>query len=113
MALRAALRAWPRRASASLLRVELIRSIRRSGSPAQLVAARHFLGGLDLIRLADPLMEEAANVEPATNRSLGAIHLAAALSLGSDLGVVMTYDQRMVDAATMMSIPTDSPDRRP
>ncbi len=34
-----------------------------------------------------------------TLRSLVAIHLATALSLGGDLTAVLTYDDRMADAA--------------
>jgi uncharacterized protein len=37
---------------------------------------------------------------PIDLRSLGAIHLATARGLGRDLGAIVTYDQRMAEAAT-------------
>ena len=42
-------------------------------------------------------------------RSLDAIHLAAARSLGSDLDVVISYDQRMLEGARLLGLQTASP----
>jgi predicted nucleic acid-binding protein len=42
-------------------------------------------------------------------RSLDAIHLAAAMSLGPDLGVVVTYDERLAAAADLLGLPIASP----
>lgn len=44
-----------------------------------------------------------------TLRSLDALHLAAAMSLGSDLAGIVAYDERLVDAASEQGIPTASP----
>jgi predicted nucleic acid-binding protein len=38
-------------------------------------------------------------MEPADLRSLDAIHLACAAKLGSSVKLIVTYDQRMADAA--------------
>ena len=48
-------------------------------------------------------------ISPAEVRSLDAIHLASALSLGSDLGVIVAYDERLLDAARTQGLPTSSP----
>jgi hypothetical protein len=42
-------------------------------------------------------------------RSLDAVHIAAAMSLGPDLGVVITYDERMAAAARLFGLPLASP----
>jgi uncharacterized protein len=42
-------------------------------------------------------------------RSLDAIHLATARELGRDLAQVVTYDERMVEAAKRLGLETASP----
>src|SRR5579864_468510 len=78
----AALRKWlrrrPERASAALLRVELVRVVRRAGPPQLIPKARKLLAGVHLIRLDDAVLDRAANLDLIELRSLGAIHLAAA-----------------------------------
>src|SRR5712691_10114589 len=98
-ALRHRLQAWPRRASAALLRVELLRTVRRAGLPRFVTDARRQLASIHLIRLDDDLLERAAHLEPASVRPLDAIHLAAALGLGNEPGAIVTYDARMGSAA--------------
>src|ERR1700694_5421058 len=83
-ALRRWLRRRPERASAALLRVELVRVVRRAGSPRLLPRARTLLAGVHLIRIDDALLDRAADLDPTEPRSLDAIHLAAAASLRDD-----------------------------
>jgi predicted nucleic acid-binding protein len=108
-ALRRELRRWPRRASANLIRVELLRAAKRAGLPRLASPARRYLGAINLIRLDDALLDRAAEVDPSSLRSLDAIHLASALALGDDLGVVITYDDRMLDGAAALGLPVASP----
>ena len=108
-ALRRRLPAWPRRASAALLRVEVLRTVKRAGLPRLLADARRQLASIHLIRLDDDLLERAAELEPPSMRSLDAIHLAAALSLGSELGAVVTYDADMSSAAQALGLPVIGP----
>lgn len=108
-ALRRRLRSWPQRASSALLRAELLRTVRRAGLPRLMEGARRQLTSIDLIRLDDDLLERATGIEPFTVRSLDAIHLATALSLGSDLGAFMTYDTRMSTAAQALGLPVIAP----
>ena len=107
--LRRHLRRWPRRSSAALTRVELVRTINRAGLSHLLPQARRQLLALHLIRLDDQLLDRAAELDPPGLRSLDAIHLAAALSLGSDLAALITYDQRMAVAAESLGLPVMSP----
>lgn len=108
-ALRLRISAWSKRASAALLRVELLRTIKRAGLPRLTEHARLELGRIYLIALDDGLLERAAEMEPPTVRSLDAIHLAAALGLGADLGAVVTYDARMSEAAQALGLPVIAP----
>lgn len=108
-ALRRWLRRRPERASAALLRVELVRVVRRAGLPRLLPEARKLLAGLHLIRLDDFLLDLAADLEPAELRSLDSIHLAAASSLGDDLGAVVSYDDRLLTAAAALGLPIATP----
>jgi len=64
---------------------------------------------LHLIRLDEPLLDRAADLDPTELRSLDAIHLAAALSVGPDLGVFVTYDERLAQAAEASGLIVDAP----
>jgi predicted nucleic acid-binding protein len=66
---------------------------------AHVAAARRLFGAMHLVALDDALLERAGELRPWALRSLDAVHVAAAVSLGADLGVVVTYDDRMADAA--------------
>ncbi|MDQ2737667.1 MAG: type II toxin-antitoxin system VapC family toxin, partial [Actinomycetota bacterium] len=76
-ALRARLRRWPNRASATLLRTETVRALRRSGIDAFIGKARRLFSGIVLLRIVEPLLDWAGNLQPAQLRSLDAVHLAA------------------------------------
>jgi uncharacterized protein len=108
-ALRRWLRRRPERASAALLRVELVRVVRRAGLPRLIPEARRLVAGVHLIRLDDVLLDRAADLDPTELRSLDSIHLAAAASLGDDLAAVVSYDDRLLAAATSLGLPTATP----
>jgi len=109
----AALRRWlvrrPTRAAAALLRVELVRVVRRAAVPRLIPEARKLLAGVHLIRLDEALLDRAADLAPSELRSLDSIHLAAAASLGDDLAAVVSYDDRLLAAATSLGLPTATP----
>jgi len=107
-ALVAHLRRWPVAVSATLLRTEALRAATRH-SPELVRATRLALRDLALIELSRDLMDQAGALTPPDLRSLDAIHLAAALSLGDDLDEVVTYDGRMVAAATACGLLVSSP----
>ena len=109
----AALKAWitgndGEYVACDLARTELLRVIRRV-VPDRLVDARTVLQGVTLLTVSTAIFEEAGRLDPADLRSLDALHLAAALDLGDDLGGLVTYDQRLASAATANGIQVISP----
>jgi uncharacterized protein len=85
--------------SSSLARTEVIRALLPGGKDA-VAAGRKVLTRLDLVRVSSGVLDEAALLLPVDLWSLDAIHLATARRLGRDLGVILTYDERMAEAAT-------------
>lgn len=108
----AALRQFVRRrrplVTSALARTEVLRAVMPAGEAA-VSRGRDVLHVLDLVRVNDRVLDAAASLMPAEIRSLDAIHLATAQLLGEDLGRVVTYDERMVDAAKQLGLPTASP----
>ena len=109
VALRTRLRRWPDRASATLLRTETVRALRRSGNDHLVGNARRLLRAIHLVRIDEPLLDRAGDLGPAELRSLDAIHLATALSIGPELGVFVTYDGRLREAALSQGLDVESP----
>lgn len=104
------LRGRPRRVSSALARVEVVRAVGGHG-PEAVARARRVLGDVHLVQLDESLLDAAAALDPLLLRSLDAIHLAAAHSLGADLGRLVTYDQRMATAARAIGLAVDAPGR--
>lgn len=107
--LKLALLRWPRQASATLLRTEAVRALRRAGYDNMTGPARQLFRAMRLVRMDEPLLDHAADLDPRELRSLDSVHLAAALALGPDLGVFLTYDVRLADAARGRGLPVASP----
>jgi len=97
-----------RRVSSALLRTETLRAVRHLG-PDALATAREGLRRVDLIGMDDRILDAAGTLEPQVLRTLDAIHLATALAVGDDLEAIVTYDQRMVDAARLIGLTTATP----
>jgi uncharacterized protein len=95
-------------ATSELSRTEVIRSVRPFG-PESLAIGHALLRGLEFLSLDRPLLDTAAMIEPATLRSLDAIHLASAMALGDELLTLVTYDQRMLAGARAVGLPVASP----
>jgi uncharacterized protein len=87
--------------SSSLARTEVMRALLPGGDGA-VAAGRKVLTGLDLVRISTGVLDDAAVLLPADLRSLDAIHLATARRLGRDLGAIITYDERMAEAAMQL-----------
>ena len=102
------LRRHPVRVSCALARVEVVRAVRPHGAQA-MTKARQLLRRLDLIQLDDELLDTAATLDGVVLRSLDAIHLAAARTLGDELTAVVTYDDRMTTAAGLAGLVVDAP----
>jgi len=104
-----ALHRWPERASSAILSTETVRALRRSGNGQHVAMARRLLKSVHLIRVDESLLDRAADLEPPDLRSLDAIHLAAALALGSEVGVMYVYDSRLREAAEAFGLDVEAP----
>ena len=102
------LREHPDLASCALIRTEAVQAVRFEGEAA-MRRARDGLRHVRLVAVDDALLDRAARLEPEIMRSLDAIHLSAALALGDDLGVVVTYDDRMAEGAALLGMNVASP----
>jgi hypothetical protein len=96
--------------SSDLVRTELLRATRRA-APDRIAQARAVLDGLTLLTLPTERFEQAALLDPDGQRTLDALHLAAAMALGDSLDGVVTYDERLAAAAAAQGIVVISPGR--
>jgi len=94
--------------SSELAKVEVLRACRRIDAAA-LPDARTLLGQLDLVPLAGAVVELASDIESPVLRSLDALHLASALSLGADVSAFIAYDHRLLEAAAKAGLETQQP----
>ena len=109
-ALIAFLRTDPERVSSALAFVEVCRAVQRlGGDEALLQRARRVLSRIALIKIDDPVLHAAAELDPQTLRSLDAIHLATALSTLEPVVALVTYDRRLRDASRLNGIAVESP----
>lgn len=97
------------RVTSALARVEVVRAV-SGGGPAAVAHARRQLARVDHINLERDLLEDAATIAPGSVlRSLDAIHLVSARAIGADLRALVTYDQRMKDAAVAVGLVVAAP----
>lgn len=109
-ALLTALGDWPQRITSEIAAVEIRRAARRaSGDEAVRRRADEVLAGLHLLRLDAAILDRAARLEPETLRSLDAIHLASALSIGDDLGAFVAYDRALAAATRQAGLTVLAP----
>lgn len=94
--------------SSALLLVEAIRACARYGDNYA-EAARDGVERVALLPLDHDTLERAANLEPRGMRSLDAIHLATALGIVEDLGVLLTYEERLCEVAREAGLPVRTP----
>ena len=94
--------------SSDLLRTELLRLVRRS-APELVTQARAVLDSITLLKVSTETYERAVLFEPRRLRSLDALHLAAAAESGPGLQGIVTYDDRLAEAARAAGVPVVSP----
>lgn len=109
----AALRTWLQEVDRELVacdlaRTELMRAVRRV-VPERALQARAVLDSIILVQVTSAVFENAGRLDPFGLRSLDAIHLAAALDLGDDLEGLVTYDDRLADAAVSNGVTVVTP----
>lgn len=94
--------------SSALARTEVVRALLPDG-PAAVEAGREVLRRVELLRVNDRVLDAAGALVPTELRSLDAIHLATAQLLGSDLGLFVAYDERLLAAAAAVGLKTSMP----
>jgi predicted nucleic acid-binding protein len=109
-AVREELANWPDWVSSWLSAIECKRAVRRVGGNAS-VRARldHVLATCTLLRFDEPALRLAETIGSPDLRSLDAIHLACALSIGDYPGAFVTYDGRLASAAREIGLNVLSP----
>jgi predicted nucleic acid-binding protein len=100
-------RADPDVVSSELAVTEVMRAVARVGGGTTRAAS--VLDGIGLVPVDGAILRDAASLKPRSLRTLDAIHLATALSLGRDLDVVITYDQRLGAATGRAGLTVSSP----
>ena len=103
-ALESALTGWPAFATSTITAIELTRAVARARAEAGILVADDWtvlsvLAATAEIPLTDEIRTAAARLAPVELRTLDAIHLASALTLGDEFAGVLTYDERMQHAA--------------
>jgi predicted nucleic acid-binding protein len=94
--------------SSALARTEVARALTPSG-PEAVARGELVLRRIGLVRVNDRVLSEAGRMTPMELRSLDAIHLASARQLGSSVRRIVTYDERMADAAKASGWAVSSP----
>lgn len=99
-ALESAIERWPDRLTSELSAVECRRAVRRQPEAAVLAPRMEdVLSSLTLLRIDQELLRLAGTIGPPRLRSLDAIHLASALSIGDYPEAFITYNERLAAAA--------------
>ena len=111
-ALEKELQRWPDWLSSALAAIECRRALRRIHAPATVIdRARCVLEMTTLLRLDEPVLRLAEHVGPPLLRTLDAIHLASALSIGDLPEAFITYDDRLAAAAHKLKLHVIQPGR--
>ena len=99
-----------RHVASALVRTEVRRALRRIEAPAKLLStAEKLLAAVITISVRDELLDAAGRLAEPGLRSLDAIHLATAQSLGPAMTAFVTYDKRLLAAAERATLPTAAP----
>jgi len=100
---------WSTWTSSALLGVEAVRACRRLGEQVA-ASAQASLSNIALVPMDDIVLAIARGPDPTELRSLGAIHLATALSISRDPGALFSYDDRLAAAAAAAGLRVLTPD---
>lgn len=110
----AALRAWLDNRidipwiSSALVEIESFRALARH-APKAVARLNPVLDLIELVDLDPSIRLLAQTVQPASIRSLDAIHLGTALKISTRLTAFVTYDKRLADAASATGLPIEMP----
>ena len=81
--------------------VECLRAARRASRARVLQAVEQVLEAVYLLEITPAILERAAAAKPLMLRTLDAIHVATALSVGDPALEVIAYDARLAEAARL------------
>ena len=105
-----AVRLDPAVISSALAWTEVVRAVRRTRG--RVSRAREVLEGVALVPIDDAILRGAGDLSPAVLRTLDAIHLATALTVAGDISALVTYDDRLAEAAVAAGIAVTAPGSR-
>jgi predicted nucleic acid-binding protein len=97
----------PVRVSSEILRVELLCTCRRRGTPPDDALA--LLDGITLIPVTSEMLDRASEAFDPPQRTLDAIHLAAAETMRNHLGSFVSYDGEQRHAAEALGWAVHAP----
>jgi predicted nucleic acid-binding protein len=100
---------WESRVTSRISAVEVGRAVRRAAVPELVELADGLLDSIAFIELDAEIARLAGLLEPPALRSLDAVHVASALSLGSDAGPFVVYDVRLREAADAAGLEVTGP----
>lgn len=90
---------WTRVVASEILAVEAFRTALRRGGEAPALAAQ-LLRQVILLPFSTEIRADSCRLSPPELRTLGAIHLATAISVADRIGAIFTYDKRLAQACT-------------
>ncbi len=105
--LRTVLAEWPELASSELLEVEMHRAAYREGASEE--DCDRLLNAVSLVAIDERIRQHARRIGQPRLRAGDAIHLATAAAFLDDLGVLFTYDARMLDGGLLEQLPVWAP----
>jgi hypothetical protein len=109
-AIREELARWPDWVSSWLSAIECKRALRRArGNARERARLDHVLATCTLLRVDESSLRLAETIGSSELRSLDAIHLACALSIGDYPDAFVTYDGRLASAAREIGLNVLSP----
>jgi predicted nucleic acid-binding protein len=97
------------RVTSRISAVEVGRAGRRAGSAIIAERAEGALRSIAFIELSPEIARLAGQLDPPTLRSLDAVHVASAVSLGADAGPFVAYDIRLTEAAVAAGLEVTAP----
>lgn len=97
------------RVTSRISAVEVGRAVRRAAFASLAQRANGVLSSIAFIELSAEIARLAGELDPPTLRSLDAVHVASALSLGADAGPFVAYDIRLVEAALAAGLEVTAP----
>jgi hypothetical protein len=95
--------------SSRVSHVEVLRTVARVAEPGDVEHGTSMLEGVQFIELDAAVADVAGSAGPVSRRSLDAIHVASAMSVGDEIEAFVTYDLRLADAARAAGLPVVAP----